>query len=485
MHRAGPEPAQRFGGSRIPQKVWPQFFVAIAALCLIATDTETIFVTAPLAVGLFATLAFFWTLWCRRDGMMPWFELGAVYVTAVVLYMAYPLVGYLALGQTYTLLNDNRLAMMQPDAAEVGQIGWLYVCHLVAFGVAYLLTRGRLVIHDTPLRRPGPSVLMAAAIAYLAIEAFQLSLGFFFDMSASTYIESFLVSRRLPLFLAQLLNHLSGIQYPLSLMLLAALFERYQKYRPLILAWLLLMTAITLTRLGSRTDLVLLVMSAAMMYHALVRPLPSRVVLSIGVAGLVGFLAFGVVRGGGLQRPDTLPLNPFAYASEFETLFANAVHLNRQKDLLGELPVAFYLADLGALIPQQIAPFTKVDRGDWYVSTFFPGYAAAGGGYAFGTIAEAILTGGWIGALAWGAALGVCFAKVHRFYARHADRFWVFVFYVWITTLSYQSFRNGTFALLVYVAYRFLPALLAVNLLAHGLKRATRGSQPAAAAAKA
>jgi oligosaccharide repeat unit polymerase len=281
------------------------------------------------------------------------------------------------------------------------------------------------------------------------------------------------------LFAAQLLNHLSGIRYVLALTLLAAMFNRYEKFKPVIVAWLLLVAGIMLARLGSRTELVMMVLASAMMYHALVRPLSPRIIVLMGSAGLAGFLVIGAVRSGVADLSGLVTFNPFRYGSEFESLFANAVHLNRVKDTAGELPWTFYLADLTALIPQQLAPFTKIDRANWYVATFFPKYAAAGGGLAFGVVPEAIVTGGWMSALALGAALGICFARVHRFYVRHSNRFWVFVFYVWIATLSYLSFRNGTFALLVHVVYRFLPAVLLVHLLGQTVRRVRRAPRPA------
>jgi oligosaccharide repeat unit polymerase len=259
-------------------------------------------------------------------------------------------------------------------------------------------------------------------------------------------------------------------------MLLAALFGRYQKYKLVILAWILFVAVTSAMRLGSRTELVMLLLAAAMMYHLLVRPLSPRLVVLMGVVGLTGFLALGVVRGAGISA--LAGGNPFAYANEFQSLFSNTVHLSRVKDTIGDLPAAFYLADFAALVPQQVAPFTKVNRADWYVTTFFPGYAESGGGYAFGTIPDAILLGGWLAAIALGSALGFTFAQVHRIYARHSDRFWVFVFYVWITTLSYLSFRSSTFALLVLLVYQFVPAVILVNFLAKGLKQLGFRSQP-------
>jgi oligosaccharide repeat unit polymerase len=225
----------------------------------------------------------------------------------------------------------------------------------------------------------------------------------------------------------------------------------------------------------------LLVISAMMMYEAIVRPIRPRLIVTVAAFGLIGFVAFGVVRNG-ISLTEGGVINPFAYATEFESLFANAMHLDRVRPTLEKLPPAFYLGDIAALIPQQIAPFTKVDRADWYVNKFFPEYAQAGGGLAFGTISESVLTGGWLGALAAGAALGFCFAKIHRFHVRHAGNFWVFVLYVWVTTLSYQSFRNSTFSLLVLFLYRFVFAVIFVHLLAAILRSATHRTRPASPA---
>lgn len=468
--------------SSIPGYVWPLLLAAVGLLILTPTGAGTLLVKIPLAAGLLVTAAFLWVLWRRRQGSVPWFEIGVVYVGVVAVYLTYPLLGFLALGQTYTPLNDARLFMMQPRAEDVGRIGWLYVCHLTGFAVVYLLVRGRLPIQVPPIRRPRLSVFIAVVVVYVSIEAFGVFLGLFYDTSGDTYLKTYLAARRLPLIFSQLFNHLNGIKYVLSVMLMAALFTRYPASRRVIAGWLLLVGAITIAKLGSRTELVLLGLAAALIYERLVRPIQPRLLLAAGTAGLLAFVGFGALRnarlGGGLAG-----LNPFAYANEFENLFTNSLHLNQILPSIGELPLAFYFADFAALVPQQFVPFIKIDRADWYVNRFFPDYALVGGGLAFGTISEAVLTGGWASALAAGCALGFCFARIHRLYFQHSDSFWIFVMYVWVTTLSYQSFRNSTFALLVLFAYRFVPAVLLVSLVATVLRPflTSRPRQPASA----
>ncbi len=456
--------------SSIPAQTWPLLLAGIALVFVATTDGRTLFVTAPLTVGLFVVASFWWVLWRRRHRVVPWFEIGAVYVAVVALYMVYPLIGFLALGQSYTPLNDERLYMMQPEAESIGHIGWLYVCHLGSFAAIYLLVRGRLPRGTIVLRQPRLPVVIAIVVVYLAIQGFDTILGLFYDMSSDSYLGTYLVTRRLPLILAQLANHLNGIKYVLTVLLLAALFTRYSASRGIIIGWIAVMAVITIMKLGSRTELVLLILSAAIMYDRLVRPIRPSFLMAVAVVGLTGFIAFGALRNEVRLIEDGVLLNPFSYSSEFETLFANAVHLDSVRRSIGELPVPFYLADFAALVPQQFVPFTKVDRGAWYVNRFFPEYAAMGGGLAFGTISESVLTGGWLAALAAGAALGLCFATLHRFYTTRAGSFWIFVLYVWVTTLSYQSFRNSTFHLLVLFTYRFVPAVLFVNLLALGLR---------------
>ncbi len=471
------EPESRSDRSSIPAYIWPLILAGLTFAFFATLDARTLFVTVPLTVGLLVTTGFLWVLWRRRLRSIPWFEIGAVYVAVAALYMVYPLVAFLALGKTYTPLNDTRLYMMQPEADEIGRIAWLYACHLMAFAGVYLLVRGRLPRQGARFTGPRFPVLVAVVIVYLSIEAFSMFLGLFYNTSADTYVGTYLVARRLPLVFAQLLNHLSGVKYVLSLMLLAALFSRYPASKPVIAGWFAIVGVMTMAKLGSRTELVLLILSAAMMYDTVVRPIRPRVLIAISVVGLLGFITFGAVRNNAARWGAPI-LNPFAYANEFENLFSNAVHLDSERSTIGPLPIAFYVADFAALVPQQFVPFTKIDRAAWYVNMFFPDYAARGGGLAFGTVAESVLTGGWPSALVAGAALGFCFAKIHRLYVRRPDSFWTFVMYVWVTTLCYQSFRNSTFALLVLFAYRFVPAVLLVTLLSMALRPATSRARP-------
>ena len=417
---------------------------------------------AMLAVAGVAIVA----LWDRQTGAPPVLEIGAVYVAVVSLYMLYPLLGFLVNGLRYTPLNDNRLFAAQPSPVEIGGLAWYYVAHLASFVAVYVLVRGPqtgVVVRALHVSR---RTLLAVVFLYVTVVAFFFFLGLSFDLTARTYAESYLVAKRLPLMLAQLSNHLSGIQFTLELVLLAALFANYRRYRLLIAGWLVVLGVSTFVQLGSRSGLILLLLAAALMYHGTVRPLPLGMVAVAGVATLAVFVVLGYLRSGFRQSPDAVGGYLIFGAGEFENILANAYDLKRLQAIgaVGDLPLAFHLADL-LVIPQQLLPFAKVEPATWYVSTLYPEYAAAGGGYVFGTIAQAILGGGWIDVMARGAVLGLLLGLVHRYCMRRPSSLWAFVFYVWATVLVYNSFRNTTFFLLLLFLYRFLPVMLAVKVL--------------------
>jgi hypothetical protein len=426
-------------------------------------------VAATGGAGLFGGM-----LWRRGHGRFPYFEIGVVYAAVVWLYTVFPLVGLLVNGLRFTRFNDMRLWVLQPPPAEIAVIGWYSTAHLVAFVVAYLFWRGRTAAPEGPFPAPDRSTVVAAALAFLAITAYFVVLGLAFDLSAQTYAETYVAVRRLPLLHAQLANRLGGARLTLELVFLAALFAAYRRWRSLIAAWLAVAVAEAFVTRGGRTELMLLLGAAVMMYHHAVRPLRLKVVATGAAAGLGLFLLLGFLRFTRGPQALTTDVNPiFGHTSEFETILSNAYGLYRLKTLgtLESPPIAFYLTDLLALIPQQMLAVAKVSPSTWYVTTFFPDHAAMGAGFAFGTVAESVVGGGWLDAMGRGAALGVIFASVHRWYALRTPAFWRFIFYVWATVSVYNSFRATTFILVAMCVYQFLPVAIVVRSSASVLQR--------------
>ena len=355
----------------LPAWVWLAVFavLALGVTALLTTPGVSVAVTIPLVVQVVATCTLVAVLWRRRRGLVPWFEIGVVYSGIVTLYGVYPLLRFLAVGDHYSA-PEYRPAV---DAARILRVprwstsdgsthatSWRSLRPTSSCAAACRCPRA-------PLRPPRTSVFIAVVAIYVLVQGFWLYLGLFYDTSAGSYLESYLVSRRLPLLLAQLLNHLNGAKYPLSLVILTGLFARYAANRRYIAAWIGAIAVVTFARLGSRTELALLVLAAGMMYHTLVRPVPPRAVVAGVSAGIAGFVVLGMLRGGTGATDGGMGLSPFLYASEFDVLFGNAVELARARaaGTLGSVPWALYFADLAALLPQQIAPFEKIEPAGW------------------------------------------------------------------------------------------------------------------------
>jgi hypothetical protein len=187
-----------------------------------------------------------------------------------------------------------------------------------------------------------------------------------------------------------------------------------------------------------------------------------------GLAGVGAFLLFGLVRNGMSSSEIFAEGGIFGRASEFECLFANVYDVQSRK-AIGEIdlsPEILWTCDFAALIPQQIAPFAKVNPAEWYAHRFFPAAAEQGHAFAFGTLAEAMAGWGWPDLVARSVCIGLTLAAIHRYAAKRSDSYWAFIFYIWATAWAYQLFRASSFLLLPMFVYQFLPVLVAVNLLA-------------------
>ena len=106
----------------------------------------------------------------------------------------------------------------------------------------------------------------------------------------------------------------------------------------------------------------------------------------------------------------------------------------------------------------------KVDPATFYVSNFYPAYSDAGGGWAFGTIAESTIGFGWPEALVRGALLGWLYAAVaNRCLRRQLTVIRVFI-YVWFVVVAYQAMRDTTFTTFALFVLRVLPLLIVLRL---------------------
>jgi len=445
---------------------WLSASILLAILSFLVIPEQIRPVTQPMLAAVIATIVFLWIL-RFKEGTIPFFEIGVIYVAVVVVYTLYPMTGFIVNGLIYTPSNDYRLFSSRPTPDEIGTIGWYYAVHLLSFIVMYLLIRRRLPSPSLNFRMTNRTSFLIIVVFYVTVIIFTSAINYFLGVSEGSYIESYLFYKTLPPGIAMIIGLLTGARFTLEIAIFASLFSRYHKYRPLILIWLTWMVLTTFLNLWSRTELVLLLMAAAMIYHYLVRPFKLRWVVGGGLLVLALFVLLGLLRSGWSSSGATDSFNPFAYVSEFEVIFGNAYDWNyRLNNASVRPPPAFYLADLVIGIPKQIVPFEKIIPANWYVDTFYPEFAALGGGLAFGTICESILGAGWLDLVARGAALGFILAHIHRYCLLHRASFWVFVFYIWLSLKMYLSFRNTTFYPLYLFVYQFLWVMAGIKILA-------------------
>ena len=112
------------------------------------------------------------------------------------------------------------------------------------------------------------------------------------------------------------------------------------------------------------------------------------------------------------------------------------------------------------MIPRQIVGDLKLDPATFYVSTFYPEFSEAGGGLAFGAIAESTIGFGPLEALVRGTLVGCAYALIRNVCLRGRLSVLDAFVYTWFVVLSYQAIRDTTFAVFPRFLFQVLPLLL-------------------------
>jgi len=433
-------------------------------------------VLLPISVMSGTLCLFVYFIYKNNAGVIPVFELGVFYAGVIFLYAAYPLVSFLANGLTFTIWSDGRLLALQPAIDEIVSVAWYYTLYLSVFVITYMIFRKRQA-NNQPIsfQPPAKGVFVVAVIFYFFINLFYFFITIFFQLSkAQSYIESYLIYRGLPLALQQAIAYIGEINFILQLLIFFYLFINYKKYKYFIFGILIFLTYATFISKGTRTPMVLIFISCVIMYHTLVKPFKTKTIIAVILFILALFLFLGMLRGGMDIKETDITSTVFA-GNEFEAVFANAIDIFRMKmSVTGSYfsPTSLYLSDILRFIPRQFLPFEKVNLSEWYVNNFYSDYAQKGGGYVFGGIAESIMGFGVFDIIWRAGLLGFIFALVHRRYIFNSkNTFWTFLFYIWITVLSYDCIRNGTFALLPRFLYGFIPSVFLINMFSAVLRR--------------
>ncbi|MEI8247276.1 MAG: hypothetical protein WCI51_15695 [Lentisphaerota bacterium] len=212
---------------------------------------------------------------------------------------------------------------------------------------------------------------------------------------------------------------------------------------------------------GSRTSLVLFLISAALLYHRMIKPFSMKFLSISGAALFVFFIFMGLYRTytdlSSLQMDlSQVGGSIFSGSNEFQALLGTAYDVLQRKAEGAVLPWYLYINDFITIMPpQQLMPFEKISASEWYLREL--GISGTGQGFMWGVITQSIAGLDWLELPVRGAILGYILACLHRWYLKHQSGFLETLFYVYLCINIYYTFRDTTFSVLANIAWEFIP----------------------------
>lgn len=431
--------------------VVPVVYAAVVGAASLLAAGAPVLVLAAVTT---ASYLFFLMLWMRRfRPALSFVDPGLLFQFVILLYSLFPLIAIWFYDYQFGRSGDDRLAQIVLDDDIISSVWLCANLAMAGFGASYLGLRSmKLPTAPVATRAVLPVLWISCAFSGLVLVVLYLLRG-----GSSEYLDEYLFYADLPRYLLQLLNINSGLFQAAVF----GLFICYFRTRPALAVTIgafvcLFFLATTQARGG------VVVFGAGMLIAAdhFRRRFSPIVLAGAAVAGLSFFLALGLLRAGEATISDAAGRN------EFMALFVTALDI-RQLYITGstlDMNANLLVSDVLRLIPQQILPFEKVDPATWYVSTFYPGIAEAGGGLAFGLLAEAVLGGGGAAALIRGLTLGALVSISFNYLSARVS-LWRLIIYMWLFTNLYQCFRDTTFTLIGRFVFQFGPAVLVMMLL--------------------
>lgn len=457
--------------------------LALAAIVFVLAfaSPEARALAAPMLVLGELVLLYLTVLW-NRDGLPSVFEAGTLAILAAAAYGMIPLAGFLMMHGDWERYSDLRLQQYAFDPFTLGRFGWGYVIYAAAFVATYLIVRGHAAVKSTAFDVPRPPSIAAIVIVFGAVYAFVVAVAAVYDLRMDiSYTPEELQQRtemlsRMPYIVRQVSENVTLMLLLLKQAVLVMLLSQWRKRwcRAALIVWMAYEIGSVVLRLGARTTVVLLLMSAGLLYHRLVRPVRFRTFFLVGALLLATFLVAGALRNLGFGNEAEQPKNVLTTANEFQALYATAfdLHEKRENGSLPPVPWQIYVADFYLEIPSQLLPFEKIDPANWYIQII--GQAGYSTGFMFGVMSQAAVGLGWPELALRGFVLALFLALLHRWYVRRATHFWPTLFYLFVAVWIYSTMRASTFWFVYYIVYRFLPVLLATKFVEMVLSRVRR-----------
>lgn len=336
------------------------------------------------------------------------------------------------------------------NVEQLSQYGFLFVLSSVFFNK---------VLKRFPHRRVSPAISInmywSPKTCFIGFLSFflitKIITGYYGVGDATDYSQQYVVRASMPQMINQTIMLLHSFQWMFIFLLLGSSFgSSTRKYSLRFIGFVFFVLLVDMWITNSRSNFVtfsILFMAAYTLYN---RPigLKKEIGFAILFVLIMGIFAFKRVSSGDAISFDLIGI---LIPGEFVFIYSNALHLVSiySTSEFMQPPGSSYLQALIAFIPKQFNE-GKWDPSTWYVKEYFPAYAEAGGGLAFGIIPEAIINWGLI-SIIFQALIIVIIFKIAYSYAcmnrSSGPNVWV-VFYLFSFSQIYQVIRSQSFSII-------------------------------------
>jgi hypothetical protein len=330
----------------------------------------------------------------------------------------------------------------------------------------------------TPWARPSRRDVWIAVALLTAVKlcllASRAALGI---EQGEDYLATYIELAGQPLIVQQVIGVVSASELSASILLIVVVIARDPRLHGWVGALVALQIAVAIAGGGSRSHAFACALAYIVARSIFDRRMGFSFVAATGSAGLLAFLVAGLLRQAKVAD-EGVPGLYLLQGGEFLSVFYNSLDLaDKLRDLDDPLfRAGLYLVDLLRLVPRQIVGDLKLDPATFYAATFYPEFSEAGGGLAFGAIAESTVGFGAVEALLRGALIGGLYALIGRTcldQRRTVVRAFV---YTWFVVLSYQAIRDTTFSAFPRFVFQMVPILVVLQLT--GALRRRRAARP-------
>ncbi len=416
----------------------------------------------------------------RCDGRAPADDIGIMWLIILALYGTLPSVSWLVQGGEYSVISYQRLFRLQPTSDDFLELMSIVVAYACGFTAVYFSLRQSIpkpnVNAHARIENPQMMGALLFIVAYSLLTTALRAGGYI--RASESYVDSYRAIQELPLGLRQVMKIAAGFDKIAQLVIVVALLQRWPRTKPLFVLYIATLL-LTYDPGGSRTAIALALLAAGVVWHILIRPIPMRQWIGVGVMGLVAFTVLGILRGIGYWEDGNEEVSVGDGAEgvglgELDALWANAMQLLQGGGSRLDIPMSVRYGEFLAFIPGQLLPFEKYSLPDWYLDTFDPIFKAEGGGWEFGAVSQAVIGGGIMEAALRGAIVALLGIGLMAWYRSPTATWWRFPLYLYLLTTGYMSIRESTFAPLTFVVQIAIPALFLIELMAELWTQATR-----------